>query len=155
MISVFKAGLTIAILCAIWQVVMVMSGWMTDPKHFSFFYLVILIEFVVLIWGLKLTAATNGYGMQVLAGTGMSLLAGILLFLFSFLMTTTLFPNLLREVTAMQVGTLKQAGRSEAEIAAFASLQTPLIHAVQGLLGTVVTGLLASLVIGIFLRRKK
>jgi hypothetical protein len=153
--SVLKAGLTIGILCAIWQIVMVMSGWMTNPKFISLFYLVVLIEILVLIWGLKLTAATNGYGSQVLAGTGMSVVAGIFLFLFSWLLMNRLFPNLLGEVTAMQVGNLKAAGRSESEISAFVALQTPLINAIQGFIGTVLTGLLASLLMAIFLRRKK
>jgi len=35
------------------------------------------------------------------------------------------------------------------------ALQTPLINAFQGFIGTVLTGLVASLLIAIFLRKKK
>jgi len=82
-----------------------------QPEILQPLYLVVLIEILILIWGLKLTAATNGYGAQVLAGTGMSVVAGIFLFLFSLLLTNVLFPTLLNEVTTMQVGTLKAASR--------------------------------------------
>ena len=85
----------------------------------------------------------------------MSVVAGIFLFLFSLLLMNILFPNILSEVTAMQVGALQKAGRSEAEISAFAALQTPLIQAAQGFIGTVITGLVSSLLIAIFLRKKQ
>jgi len=152
--SILKAGFAIGVLCAIWQVIMALTGWITNPSLMNLFYLVILIEIVVLIWGLKQCAAGNTYGQQVLAGTAMSVLAGVFLFAFSLLLTMVLFPNLINEMKTVQTQVLKDAGRSEAEISVALNLQTPLIQALQGLIGTVVTGLLASLIIAIFMRKK-
>jgi hypothetical protein len=151
---ILKAGLAIGILCGIWQVIMALTGWITNPSLMKLFYLVILIEIAVLIWGLKQSSTEQSYGQQVLAGTAMSVLAGVFLFAFSLLLTTVLFPNLIQEMRAVQARILREAGRSEAEISAALSLQTPLIQALQGLIGTAVTGLLASLIIAIFVRKK-
>jgi hypothetical protein len=153
--AILKAGLAIGILCGIWQIIMVMAGWITNPSLMDLFYLVILIEIAVLIWGLKQSSTENPYGRQVLAGTAMSVWAGVFLFAFSLLLTTVLFPNLITEMKTVQTQMLKQAGRSEAEISAGLALQTPLVQALMGLIGTVITGILASLVIAIFVRKKK
>ena len=42
----------------------------------------------------------------------------------------------------------------KAELDMAASMQTPVIQAVSGFIGTVVTGVIASLVLGFFLRKK-
>ena len=82
------------------------------------------------------------------------MVAGAFLFLFSLMLTTVLFPGIVEEMRAMQAQLLRDAGHTEAEVSAALALQTPLIQAVQGLIGTVVTGVLASIVIAAFLRRK-
>lgn len=152
--SIFKAGLAIGIFCGIWQIILATTRWIINPSLMNLFYLVILIEIAVLIWGLKQSSTENSYGQQVLAGTAMSVLAGVFLFAFSLLLTTVLFPDLINEMKTVQTQMLKQAGRSEAEISAALSLQTPMIQAILGLIGTVVTGILASLIIAIFMRKK-
>ncbi len=152
--STLKAGLTIGILCGIWQLIMAMTGWITDPTLINLFYLVILIQVAVLIWALRQSAAEKSYGGQVLEGTVISAVAGVFLLAFSLLITTVLFPNLIGEMKSVQTRILKEAGRTEAEISASMRLQTPLIQAVMGLAGTLVTGVLASLVIAAFARKK-
>jgi len=152
--SILKAGLAIGILCGLWQIMMASTRWIVNPSLMNLFYLVILIQIAVLIWGLKQSSTENSYGRQVLAGTAMSALAGVFLFAFSLLLTTVLFPDLINEMKSVRSQMLKQAGRSEAEISAALSLQTPMIQAIMGLIGTVVTGILASLVIAIFVRKK-
>lgn len=152
--SIFKVGLTIGVLCAIWQFIMAATGLLTNPHLFGLFYFVILIEVAVLVWGLKRTAAVNGYGAQLLSGTGASVVAGVFLFLFSLVLIVFLFPGLMGEMKAMQTDALRRAGQPEAQIEAALALQTPLFQATMGLIGTVVTGFLASLVIAAFLRKK-
>jgi hypothetical protein len=152
--STLKAGLGIGVLCGFWEFIMAMTGWITHPSLMKLFYLVILIQVAVLIWGLKQSAAAKSYGGQVLTGTVMSGIAGAFLFVFSLLLTTVLFPNLIGEMRVVQSGILREAGRTEAEISASLRLQTPLIQAFMGLAGTVVTGILASLVIAAFARKK-
>jgi hypothetical protein len=152
--SAWKGGIAIGVLCAVWQVIMANTGWITSPNRMNLFYLVVLIEIAVLIWALTQSAAGNSYGRQVLAGTAMSGIAGVFLFLFSLVLTMVFFPNLINEMKTVQAQILKDAGRTEAEISAALSLQTPLIQALMGAVGTLVTGILASLVIAIFLRKK-
>jgi hypothetical protein len=152
--TMLKVGLVIGVLCAGWQVVMVSAGWLTNPSTFRLFYLVILIQIAVLFWGLKQTAPQKGYVGQLLAGTGASLVAGVFLFAYSLILTTVLFPNLIAQMKSLQTQELQNAGRSREQIEAMLALQTPLIQAAQGFLGTVVTGFLASLILALFLRRK-
>ena len=151
---ILKIGFVIGVLCAIWQVLMAATGWLANPRLFAIFYVVILIEIGVLIWGLRQTAAMNAYGRQLLTGTGASIVAGLLLFLFSFVLTLLLFPGLLGEMKTTMADAMRSAGQPEAQIEAELALQTPLIQAIWGFIGTVVTGFLASLVIAAFLRRK-
>ena len=152
--SSLKVGLAIGVACAVWQCVMVVTGWLTNPSLFPLFYLVVLIEIGILVWGLRQTAGKQSYGGQFMTGTAASMIAGAFLFVFSLILTTVLFPGVMAEMKAMQAQLLRDAGRTEAEVSAALALQTPLIQAVLGLIGTVVTGVLASLVIAAFLRRK-
>ena len=133
---------------------MASTGWLTNPGTFKLFYLVVLIQIAVLAWGLRQTATQYGYGGQLLAGTGASLVAGVFLFAFSLLLTTVLFPDLVLKMKSMQEHVLQQAGQSAEQMEAVLALQTPLIQAAQGLLGTVVTGFLATLILAAFLRKK-
>ncbi len=152
--SIFKVGLTIGVLCAIWQLLMAATGWLTNPRLFGLFYFVILIEIAVLISGLKGTKDVKTYGGQLLSGTGASVVAGIFLFLFSLVLILFLFPGLMGEMRAMQEDALRRAGQPEAQIQAALAFQTPLFQAAMGFIGTVVTGFLASLAIAAFLRKK-
>ena len=69
-----------------------------------------------------------------------------------------LFPNYFEELRTLQTAMLRDAGKSEAEITAAvemaAKTQTPVMSAVMGAVGTIVTGILASLIIAIFHRKK-
>jgi hypothetical protein len=149
-----RAGFAIGILCGIWQLIMATTGWITSPNRMSLFYLVIVIQVAVLIWGMRQSAAEKSYGGQVLTGTAMSAVAGVFLFAFSLLLTTVLFPDLISEMRAAQAEVLREAGRTEAEISTRLRFQTPLIQAAMGLAGTVITGILASLVIAAFAHKR-
>lgn len=152
--STWKVGLLIAVFCCAWQLIMVLTGWLTNQRTFSLFYLVILIQIVILIWGMRKTAAENKYGKQLLFGTLASLIAAVFVFAYALFLMTVLAPNLIGEIKAMQTTALKAAGQTEAQIGIAMALQTPLIQACQGAAGTIVTGILASAVIAIFLRKK-
>ena len=152
--TALKVGLAVGILTSIWQLIMAGTGWLLRPQTFALFYIVILIQVAVMIWGLRLTAAENSYGRQVAVGTVASVVAAIFIVLFSLLLMLVLFPGLIDQMKAMRGQALRDAGATEQEIAAALALQRPAIQAFQGFLGTVVTGVLATLVIAIFLRRK-
>lgn len=116
-------------------------------------------QIALLIWALRKTAAEGRrYGSQVLAGTIISLIGGVLICAGSMVFTTVVFPNYFSEITAIQQQMLMEQGKSAEEIRTTMELaaktSTPVASAVSGFVGTVVTGLVASLVIAAFVRAK-
>ena len=157
---IIAAGLLLGVLCGAWTFVMGFTGWYKDPAMVNAFFLVILIEIGVLIWGMRQTARQGrSYGGQVIAGTSMAVIGGLIIIGSSLLFTTVAFPDYFREVEAVQRQMLAADGNTEAEIAAAitagAGMQTPIMNALTGFLGTVVTGFLTALVAGWFLRAKR
>jgi hypothetical protein len=83
-----RTGLWIGALCVAWTFVMGFTGWYKDPALVNAFFLVILIEVALLVVGLRKTAASQGYGRQVLTGTLMAAVAAAVIFCGSLLFTT-------------------------------------------------------------------
>ena len=52
-----KAGILLGVLVVIWMYIIGVTGWYKDPVLLNMFYIVILIQIAVLLWGLKRTAA--------------------------------------------------------------------------------------------------
>lgn len=153
-----KAGVLIGGLCAVWTFVMGFTGWYKHPVLLNAFWVVVLIQIGVLVWALRQTAAERSYWGQVGAGTLMSVIAGAILFCSSLLFTVVVFPHYFEDLRAMHGELLRSAGTPEADVKAqveaAAASETPLMQAVSGLIGTVMTGLVASLIIGAFARRR-
>ena len=153
-----KAGIVLGVLVGIWTLLMGFSGWYKDPVLLNVFYVVILIELGVLIWGLRLTAPENTYWKQVGAGTLISVIGAVIIFCVSLIFTNLLFPNYFEELRTIREEMLRQAGQSEDQIAAALeasrSMENPVVNALMGVVGTVATGFVASLVIAVFLRKK-
>jgi len=159
MSTIVKAGIVLGLLCTVWTYVVGFMGWYKDPVLQALFWVVILIQIAVLIWGLRQTAAQGrAYGAQVGAGTLMSLVGAVIIFIGSYVFTTVVFPEFFAEIRAAGEQEFRSQGLSDAEITtrldALASLQTPFVNALSGAVGTVVTGALASLVIAAFARKK-
>jgi hypothetical protein len=162
MSQVLKTGLTIGALCVAWTFVMGFTGWYKDPSLAVPLFLVpvILIEVVLLVAGLRRTAASQGYGRQVLTGTLMALVAAVVIVAGSLVFTTVVFPTYFQDLRTAHEQLLREAGKSAQEIQAellaaeAANPQTPLANALSGAIGTVATGLLTSLIAAAFLRRK-
>lgn len=156
---ILSAGLLIGVLCGIWTFVMGFTGWYKDPAMVSVFFVVILIEIGGLFWGLRQTAAEGRtYGGQVVAGTLMAVVAGVVIIASSLLFTMVAFPDYFTELEAMQRQMLAAQGRSaaeiEAEVAAGKVAATPMANAMAGFIGTLVTGIIASAVIAIWVRAR-
>jgi hypothetical protein len=157
MSPVLSAGLLIGVLCGVWTFVMGFTGWYRDPVMLSMFFVVILIELGGLYWGLKQTAAQGrGYGQQLVAGIAMSVIAGLVIIGSSLLFTTVAFPNYFQELEAMQRQQLAAGGSTPAEIEAAVQAQavmaTPMMNALAGFIGTVITGIIGSAIIAIFVK---
>jgi hypothetical protein len=156
---ILSTGIMIGVLCSLWTMVMGYSGLYKDPSLAKLFFLVILIEIAGLVWGLRKTAREGrGYAGQILAGTMMAVVAGVIIIGSSLLFTTVLFPNYSQDLERMYRVTLQQQGRSDADIAAAvqanAASWTPMAQAMSGFLGTLVSGIVGSAVIGYFVRRR-
>ena len=156
---ILAAGLLIGVLCGVWTFVMGFTGWYKDPTKAAAFFVVVVIEIAGLIWGLKQTAAQGRtYSGQVVAGTLMSIVAGIVIIGSSLLFTTVFFPDYFRELEAVYRDILLQQGKTQAEIASeigtWSTGQTPMRQAMNGFLGTFVTGVIVSAVIAIWVRAR-
>jgi hypothetical protein len=155
---ILSAGIVIGVLCTVWMFVMGFTGWYRDPAHAGAFFLVILIEIGGLVWGLRRTAAEGrAYGSQVVAGTLMAVVAGVIIIAASLIFTTVAFPNYFEEIAAGQRQVLEAQGRPTAEIeeAVRGTLETtPISQAMTGFIGTLITGIVASAVIALFVRAR-
>jgi hypothetical protein len=154
---ILSAGVLIGVLCGVWMFVMGLTGWYHDPSPSRIFFLVILFEVAGLWWGLRRTAALGrNYGGQVIAGTMIATIAGLIVVVSSLVFTTVAFPDYLTAVQDTTRATLRQQGKSDAEIAEAirqnAASATPMAQAMSGFLGTLITGIVASAVIGAFVR---
>lgn len=156
---VLGAGVLIGVLCGLWTLVMGYTGWYKDPRMVNVFFLVIVIEVAGLVWGLRRTAAEGRtYGGQIVAGTMMSVIAGVIIIAFSLVFTTILFPSYFTDLQEAYRAILQQQGKSEAEIVQelnkASAGSTPMGQAIQGFMGTLITGIVASAIIGLFFRKK-
>jgi len=159
MSTTVRGGVVLGVLVTLWTFVMGFTGWYKDPVLLNLFFLVILVQVGVLVWTLRRTAETGAtYGRQVGNGLVVSLIGGAIIIAGSLLFTTVAFPNYFADIQAVQAEMLKARGMSEADIrtavAASAAMQTPLMNALSGFIGTLVTGLVVSAIAGYFIRRK-
>jgi hypothetical protein len=154
-----KAGLALGVAVEVWTFTVIALGWHKDPVMLSLFYLVIFIQAAVLVWGLRMTAAQGkGYGAQVGAGTAMSAVGAVVIFVGAYLMVTMVFPNYFAEVQeagrmALQAQDLSEEA-IQAQLDAMAPMQTPFANAMTGAIATVITGLIESLIIAAFVKAK-
>jgi len=161
MSTIWRPGITLGVLVAAWTFVMGFAGMYKNPGlAWLFVPVAAVIQIAVLIWGLRTTAADGrGYLGQVTMGVLISLVGAVLIFFGSILFTTVAFPNYFEEVRTIGEQALRDAGRTDEEVRAMMAMQekvqTPFFQALFGAIGTVITGLLASLVIAIFVRSKR
>ena len=134
---ILKTGIVIGVLCGIWMFITGFAGWYKDPAMANLFFLVIAIEISGLWWGLRETAREGRtYAMQVVAGTMMAIIAGVIIIVASLLFTMVVFPDALDALRGTQEGV------------------TPMSQALDGFLGTLITGAIASALIAIPVRAR-
>jgi uncharacterized protein DUF4199 len=157
---ILVAGVLIGLLCSAWTFVMGFTGWYKIPTlgGVLFISVAMAIEIAGLIWGLRQTAPSRAYGGQILAGTMMAIVAGVIIIVSSLVFTTIVFPTYFADIEQAYRTALQQQGKSDAEIAAAiqasAAAATPMAQAMSGFIGTLVTGIVASAIIGFVVRRR-
>lgn len=155
--AILKWGGILGALCVAVQLLMAVTGWYADPVLASLFFVVVLINIVVIVLGLRATRADSGYGKQLLNGLLMGLVGGLIIVAGSLLVTGVLVPDYSAEMADMQQLVLTERGMDEATVRQIAerTRNTPgWMYAVQGLVGTLVTSLVTAGIAAIWLRRK-
>ena len=157
---ILSTGIAIGVLCGAWTLVWGYTGLYKNPSVTGiFFAVVIALEIGCLVWGLRKTAREGrAYLGQIVAGTMMAIVGGVIIIGSSLLFSTVLFPNYSQELEQMYRAALAREGKSEADILAAvqanAASWTPMAQAMSGFVGTLITGILSSAVIGYFVRRR-
>jgi hypothetical protein len=157
---IWMAGIVLGASVAVWNLVYGSLGLYSDPRTaWTFTVVAILIEVGVLVWGLSGTAKDGRrYWGQVGAGLLICLVAVAIIVPASMLFTGVLFPAYFDELAAMQAESWAGAGLSDEEIDALlersAFTRTPVVAALLGAIGTMVTGLIVSLITAAFVRTK-
>ena len=153
-----KYGILIGVLCSAWTYIMGILSWYKDPALQNLFWVVVVVQIVVLVLGLKKTAVENRYGQQVWAGTLMSIIGSIIIFVTSLIFTTLIFPNYFNELQEMHRQILLESGKSSDEIEMLIIqmnvTQTSFLQALFGMIGTIVTGFIISLILGSIFKKK-
>lgn len=136
------------------------TGWYQEPSKLYLFFIVFFILLGGLIWGLRRTAAQGRtYSGQVVAGTQMSLVAGLIIFGASLVFTGIVFPEYFDGVNAAARQMMLTEGKSEAEInqvlESAAPSQTPMRNALTVAIGTIVRGIAATALISVWVRAER
>ena len=160
MSNVVKTGLILGVLVEVWTYIFGFAGWHLHPTLVNLFYVVVVIQLVVLYWGLKKEAASGkSYGALLGAGTTMSVVAAVLVFIGSMLFTTVFFPQYFAEVREMARQSMLAAGNAadqvEKTLEMAAPMQTPFVNAVMGALMTILAGFIFSLFLAFLVRKKQ
>src|SRR5688572_8172214 len=111
---IVKVGVVLGLLVSLWTFTMGFTGWYKNPNLVSLFFVVILIQIAVLVWGLKKAAkGARTYLGIVAGGMLMSIIGGVIIFLGSLLFTMVVFPNYFEEIRSMGIEILRAQGLSE------------------------------------------
>jgi hypothetical protein len=116
----------------------------------------IIINVVVVLLALRKTASENGYGAQLLNALVIGALGGAMIFGFSILNTTVIFPGSLEESREAQLAFIESADDPpelrDARIQRVNAL-TPVSQAIPGAIGAFVTSLIAGAITAAFQRK--
>ncbi len=157
---IIRGGVLLGVLVTAWSWIFAFTGMHKNiPLMMVFPIVATVIEIVVLVWALKKTAAQGRkwFG-QVSAGTMLAFVGGSLIFATSWMLVTMLYPNYFAELNEACRNFYAASGMDQATIdktmAESAKTQSAGMQGVIGFTATVVTGLIASAIIAIWVRAK-
>ncbi len=156
---VIKWSAILVVSVAALTVLINLAGLHTNPLSGGIIAIGVAIALNVgtLFMALKATASQNTYGGQLLNALMFGLVAGVLIFACSWILSTYVFPNTVSEMQAgfkewIQRSSFPEA-QAQSQIAAI-DQTTAATQAMNGAIGTLFTSLIAGAIIAIFKRRK-
>lgn len=157
---ILKTGIIFGVVVEIWALIFAAAGMHRSPSLgplFSIVAIVLTVAFVA--WGLVQTKALGKkYMGQVVSGVLICLVAAVIIFFGSLLLNYVVFPDFIQEAVDVQMDIMAQRGMAQEEIEQQMSMTsflfTPIAQAILGVVGTMVTGLIVSLILAIFIRQK-
>ena len=159
--AVIKASLALVISVAVLSLLLAFSGLSESSPilaQFAFLIPAIVLNLGCVFWGLKMTAGENSYVKQLANGALIGVIAGVLIFAFSYWRLTGLLPDYLEQTKQATIGWLESQSSipQTALDLQIAQVEATTVgsQAMGGLIGTFVTSLIAAAIIAIFLRKK-
>lgn len=157
--TIITASVVLAVLVTLVSIVIAATGLHENPlvSGVGFIVIAIVLNLGVLFWALRSTAAENSYGKQVGNGALIGLIAGVLIFLGSYVLLTYVFPDYIAEMSAGALEFMEGAGMPQETIdlqAAALAQATPANQALNGAIGAFFTSLVGAAILGFFLRKK-
>ncbi len=158
--AIVKAGIVLGLLVGAWMFVVGAAGWYKSGGPAWLFNVgAIAIQIGVLIRGLRQTAAAGRrYGGQIVAGLLICVVGGVIIVIVSMIWSGVVFTDVFDEMEVTLADRLADQGNSDEQIDELlvntAFTRTPVFQALMGLAGTLITGLIVSLIAAAFLRHK-
>jgi hypothetical protein len=157
--NIVKWALILTGLVVVLSLVLILTGSYTNPLvgGMGFVLLAIVFNVIVVFLALKQTASENTYLQQLLVALGIGVVACVLIFGTSLLLTGVVFPDYIDSMKAGYSEFIEASPMTEDQKATqleALSQATALSQALPGAFGTFGTSLLSGLALGIFLRRK-
>ena len=135
-----------------------LAGWhRTYKMSFVFLAIAILINVVTVVLCLRERASSEGWLGKVRNGLTVGLVASVIIFVASWLVTTVVFPDYFTEMANGYRETYANMGLSEEEVAdlvAATAATSPVRSAFDGVVGTIATSLIVAAIAGVWLRSK-
>ncbi len=159
MSPIIKGGVALGIVTILISLVFGFTGMYKDPSLANFWFpMAIGGTALVLFWTLRQTAATRGYGGQIVAALGIAIVAAPIILGNGFLFNGVLFPDSMEIARQNAADGMAASGLSDADVEkqldALGFMFTPAFSAILGAVMTVVTSLVLGLIIAIFVRKK-
>ncbi len=157
---IIRGGVMLGVLVTAFSWLFAFTGMHKNPgADMTFIIVATVIEIAVLVWALRKTATQGRTWMgQVSAGTMLAFVGGSLIFATSIMLVSYLYPNYFAEANVATEAAYRARGMDDAAVqAAMAKLtaaQTPVAQGLNGFVGTVLTGLIMSAILGIWIRHK-
>ncbi len=136
-----------------------LAGWhRTFEMSFVFLAIAILLNAVTVVLCLRDRASSDAWLGQVKNGLVVGLVASVIIFFASWLVTGAIFPDYFAEMAEGYRQAYANMGLSEGEVddlVAATANTSPVKSALDGVVGTMVTSLVVAAIAGVWLRKKE